>query len=68
MKRPQLNEIKKLTMDEILKYKIPSVTMSPEQWDELLQHAYDTGWLLLEIVTENEIEYISRAYRKEVGK
>jgi hypothetical protein len=29
------------------------ITMSPEQWDPLLQVSYDEGWILLE-VDDNE--------------
>ena len=36
------------------------ITMSPGQWDGLLQASYETGWTLLEIVDEQPV----RAYRK----
>ena len=35
------------------------ITMSPGQWDGLLQASYETGWTLLEIVDEQPV----RAYR-----
>ncbi len=36
------------------------ITMSPGQWDGLLQASYETGWTLLEIVDEQPV----RAYRR----
>lgn len=38
-----------------------AITMSPGQWDNLLQSAYDSGWILLEV---DENEKPIRAYRK----
>jgi len=39
------------------------ITMSPGQWDALLQGAYDHGWILLEL-DKNEIPV--RAYRRKL--
>jgi len=65
MKRPVLN---KVPLDDMMNGLIggkPSitVTMSPGQWDRLLQSAYDAGHNLIE-VDDNEIPV--RAYRKKL--
>jgi hypothetical protein len=58
MKRPELNEVPlKTTMSP----STINITMSPGQWDGLLQAAYDAGHNLIE-VDENEIPV--KAYRK----
>lgn len=40
------------------------ITLSPGQWDGLLQAAYDDGWILLEIDEVDGVEFPSKAYRK----
>jgi hypothetical protein len=40
------------------------ITMSPGQWDALLQCAYDANWTLLEVDLVNGEEKIVRAFRK----
>ena len=54
MKRPKLNKIELTTnypglMDTLLKPGNMIVTMSVDQWDILLQTAYDEGAILLEL-------------------
>jgi hypothetical protein len=65
MKRPELNEIDlSKAMGNILNA-VPGVvvTLSPGQWDRLLQAAYDTGATLLEI---DKHERPVKAYRRKV--
>jgi len=61
MKRPVLNEI---ALDEAMSLMLEpmsaSITVSPGQWDVLLQAAYDRGWILLEV----ENERLVRAFRR----
>ncbi|MEW6586255.1 MAG: hypothetical protein AB1442_11680 [Nitrospirota bacterium] len=66
MKRPKLNKIDlKGIMAEFLDGRAGvTVTMSPGQWDKLLQAAYDAGHNLIE-VDDNEMPV--RAYRKKLG-
>jgi hypothetical protein len=40
------------------------MTMSPGQWDALLQNAYDRGWVLLEIEEVNGQEKAVRAFKR----
>lgn len=65
MKRPVLNEVPLDAVMTALLGGKPSVniTMSPGQWDKLLQAAYDAGHNLIE-VDDNEIPV--RAYRKKL--
>jgi Mlc titration factor MtfA (ptsG expression regulator) len=65
MKRPVLN---KVSLDDVVNGLLggkPSVniTMSPGQWDKLLQAAYDAGHNLIE-VDDNGMPV--RAYRKKM--
>ena len=52
MKRPKLNEID-LNKANILSPGQVTITMSIGQWDELLEAAYENGFILLEL-DENE--------------
>ena len=65
MQKPDLNEIS--IVDAFYAMSITSgqliVTMSPGQWDALLQAAYNDGAVLLEL---DEQENPRRAYRKTV--
>lgn len=68
MKRPVLNEVSVAdVMASMLGGGKPSVniTMSPRQWDRLLEAAYDAGHNLIEI-DNNEIPV--RAYRKKLDE
>lgn len=61
MKRPQLNEVP-------LPNPFPEpgtayMTISPGQWDALLEGAYKDGWTLLEIEEVDGQEMPVRAYR-----
>ncbi len=61
MKRPQLTEVP-------LPNTFPEpgaryMTVSPGQWDALLDEAYKTGWTLLEIEEVDGCEKAVRAYR-----
>ena len=56
MKRPELNEI---LIPRSLNGKVV-ITMSPGQWDYILEGAYETGWVLLEIENEQPV----RAYQR----
>jgi hypothetical protein len=65
MERPKLN---KIDLDGMMAEFLDgcagvTVTMSPGQWDRLLQSAYDAGHNLIE-VDDNEIPV--RAYRKKL--
>jgi hypothetical protein len=65
MKRPELHEIDlSKAMGNILNA-VPGVvvTLSPKQWDKLLQAAYDGGATLLEI---GKHERPVKAYRRKV--
>jgi hypothetical protein len=64
MERPKLNKIDlKGVMAEFLDgHAVVTVTMSPGQWDKLLQTAYDAGHNLIEV---DENENPVRAYRKK---
>jgi hypothetical protein len=65
MERPKLNKIDlKGVMAEFLDgHAVVTVTMSPGQWDKLLQAAYDAGHTLLEL---DDFENPVRAYRKKM--
>jgi hypothetical protein len=64
MKQPELNTI---SLDDAMNSLLGGkplcfVTMSPGQWDGILQAAYDTGWVLIEV---DDAEIPVRAYRKK---
>ena len=59
MQRPELDRVENLSMNDMMTGVI--VTMSPGQWDKLLQEAYDRGCTLLEI-DKNEMP--AAAFRK----
>jgi len=59
MNRPELNEV---PLDTTMKPATINITMSPGQWDVLLQAVYDAGHNLIEI-DKNEIPV--KAYRKK---
>lgn len=64
MKRPVLNEI---PLDSAMSCLTGGksgtlMTMAPEQWDTLLLEAYENGWTILEVDTD---EKPIRAFRKE---
>lgn len=40
------------------------ITVSPGQWDALIQSSYESGWTLLEIESVNGIERIARAFKR----
>lgn len=40
------------------------ITMSPGQWDDLLELAYESGWTLLEL---DEQDWPVKAYRRPHG-
>lgn len=61
LKRPKLNKISEKSFFEGLSQPMVLITMSPGQWDKLLQIAYDHGHTLLEL-DENEIPI--NIYRK----
>ena len=65
MERPKLNKIdlKGMMADFLDGRAGVTVTMSPGQWDMLLQAAYDAGHNLIE-VDDNEMPV--RAYRKKL--
>ena len=42
------------------------ITCSPGQWDTLLNAAYESGWMLLEIEEVNGEEKAVRAWKKPV--
>ena len=65
MKRPKLNKIdlKGMMADFLDGRAGVVVTLSPGQWDKLLQAAYDAGHTLLEL---DAYEVPVRAYRKRV--
>jgi hypothetical protein len=48
LKRPPLRQI---ALEAVIPYRpgLTYVTMSPRQWDDLLQSAYDAGFVLLEV-------------------
>ena len=58
MKQPILNEV---SLDTIFNKPSVSITMSPGQWDGILQAAYDAGHNLIEV---DENENPLKAYRK----
>ena len=63
MKRPVLN---KVSLDDVMNGFLAgnssvNITMSPGQWDRLLQTAYDAGYNLIEV---DDSEMPVRAYRK----
>jgi len=60
MKRPKLS---KVPLHTVMTPATINITMSPGQWDKLLQAAYDAGHNLIE-VDDNEIPV--RAYRKKL--
>jgi len=62
MKRPKLNQVPLPAF-----FPVPGqayITMSPGQWDALLQGAYGANWTLLEIEKVNGQERAVRAFRK----
>ena len=63
MRRPALNEINlDGAMNALLGGKGAAVmTMSPNQWDALLNAAYQSGWTLLEL---DDREQPVKAYRR----
>lgn len=65
MKRPKINKIDlKGVMADFLNGRAGvTVTMSPGQWDKLLQAAYDVGYNLIEV---DDSEIPIRAYRKKM--
>jgi len=60
MKRPELNEI---PLSTAIRPATVIITMSPGQWDGLLQSAYEAGHNLIEV---DEDEIPRKAYRKPV--
>ena len=60
MRQPKLNEI---SMDGIFNRPNVIITMSRNQWDGLLQAAYDAGHILLEV---DKNEQPVKAYRRKV--
>ena len=58
MKRPELNAV---PLSSTMKPATINITMSPGQWDGLLQAAYDRGAFLIEV---DEKEVPVKAYRK----
>jgi hypothetical protein len=60
MKRPKLNKVPLYT---VMMPATINITMSPGQWDKLLQAAYDAGHNLIE-VDDNEMPV--GAYRKKM--
>jgi len=58
MNRPKLNEV---PLNTTMRPATINITMSPGQWDGLLQAAYDAGHNLIE-VDENETPV--KAYKK----
>ncbi|HOD64857.1 MAG TPA: hypothetical protein PKO04_11385 [Smithellaceae bacterium] len=65
MKRPELNPVPiDEAMGVLLGYRpMCFITMSVGQWDAILQAAYDSGWMLLEL---DRREKPIRAYRKKM--
>jgi len=63
MKRPKLNEIDVKSVNIAAPGQL-IITMSPGQWDHMLQTTYDTGGTLLEIMDKNGAEYIHKAFKK----
>ena len=61
MKRPLLESIP--LPDPFPEPGKPYMTMSPGQWDLLLQRAYDRGWTLLEIEEVDGQEKAIRAFK-----
>ncbi len=59
MKRPKLTEV---SMNRIKESRLV-ITMSPGQWDALLDEGYNRGALLLEI---DENEQPVKAYRRRI--
>ena len=62
MKRPKLNPI---SMEGIFLRPGLVVTMSPGQWDQLLDDAYASGHTLLEV---DDNEHPVRAYQKDAAR
>jgi hypothetical protein len=64
MKRPHLNEVKGFAIKDIFAPGQMVVTMSPGQWDEFLELAYNKFALLVEL-DDNEIP--TKGFRKQVA-
>ena len=60
MQRPKLNEVPLDQARAFVRGRC-SITMSPGQWDVMLDETYRQGWLLIEIKNERPV----RAYQKE---
>ena len=60
MKRPKLTEV---SMNRIKESRL-IITMSPGQWDALLEAAYDQGAILLEI---DEHDHPVKAYQRKIA-
>jgi len=63
MKRPKLNEIDVKSVDLSAGGQM-IITMSPGQWDHILQTTYNSGGILLEVRDKNGSEYIHKAFKK----
>jgi hypothetical protein len=59
-KRPKLHRVE-LTAALPIRPGLAYATMSPGQWDAVLQDAYDAGFVLLEV---NQREQVIAAYRR----
>ena len=67
MQQPELKEFKFECEADLLGPGNIVITMSPGQWDNFLEEAYDMGGILLEIEEkEDGNEYINKAYKKEM--
>jgi hypothetical protein len=60
--RPKLNEIP--IPQDLFAPGTVTITVSPGQWDGIVQAAYEMGHLLLEIEVVDGEEKIARAYRR----
>ncbi len=59
MKQPKLNQVP-LNPDILCKPSV-NMTMSPGQWDSMLEAAYKAGWTLIEV---DQTGRPSKAYRR----
>jgi len=64
MKRPHLDEVQGFTHKDIFAPGQMVVTMSPGQWDELLEWAYNNFALLVEM---DDDEIPTKGFRKQVA-